>query len=135
MISFRRVHRAIQRSLPTDARRTLATAFIASRVDYCNGVLYGVSSPVIRRLQMVLNATTHLVVGVGRYEHIMPAFRCVLHWLPVQQRIQFKIAISSFDCVREHCPTYFNDVCILVASISGRVPVFTASAHRFIGLR
>ena len=31
--------RSIRRSLPTDARRTLAATFIASRVDYCNGVL------------------------------------------------------------------------------------------------
>jgi len=59
--------RSIRRSLPTDARRTLAATFIASRVDYCNGVLYGVSSQVIRRLQMVLNAAARLVVGVGRY--------------------------------------------------------------------
>jgi len=41
-------------------------------IDYCNGVLYGVSSQVIRRLQMVLNAAARLVVGVGRYEHIPP---------------------------------------------------------------
>jgi len=74
--------RSIRRSLPTDARRTLAAAFIASRVDYCNGVLYGVSSQVIRRLQMDLNAAARLVVGVGRYEHITPALREVLHWLP-----------------------------------------------------
>jgi len=35
---------------PADARRTLAAAFIASRVDYYNGVLYGVSSQIIGRL-------------------------------------------------------------------------------------
>jgi len=29
------------------------SAFIASRVDYCNAVLYGVSAKVTRRLQMV----------------------------------------------------------------------------------
>ena len=56
--------RNIRRSLPTYARRTLAHAFIASRVDYCNGILYGVSSQVIRRLQMVMNAAARLVVGV-----------------------------------------------------------------------
>ena len=40
----------IRRSLPTDARRTLGAAFIASRVDYCNDVLYSISSQVICRL-------------------------------------------------------------------------------------
>jgi len=63
----------------------MAAAFIASRVDYCNGVLYGVSSQVIRRLQMVLNASARLVVGVSRYKHITLALRDVLHSLPVSQ--------------------------------------------------
>ena len=38
--------RTIRRSLPIDARCTVAIAFIASRVDYCNGVMYGVSAQV-----------------------------------------------------------------------------------------
>ena len=108
--------------------RTLTAVFIASRVANCNSVLYGVSSQVIRRLQMVLNAAAHLVVGLGRYEHITPALRDVLHWLPVPQRIQFKIAISAFDCVREHCPAYFN-VCIPVAGISDRAHLRSAEHH------
>ena len=82
---------------------TLAAAFIASRVDNCNSVLYGGSSQVVRRLQMVLNAAARLVVGVGRYEHIMPALCDVLHWLPVPQRIQFKIAVSATVSVSMSC--------------------------------
>ena len=53
----------------------------------------------------------------------------VFHWLPVPQRIQFKIAISAFDCVREHCPAYFNNVCIPVAGISGRANLRLAERH------
>ena len=93
--------RSIRRSLPTDARRTVAAAFIASLVDYSNYILYGVSSQVIRRLQMVLNAAARLVVGVGRYEHITPALRDVLHWLPVpseyssKQSLRLTISVSS----------------------------------------
>ena len=120
---------SIQRSLPTDARRTLAAAFIASRVDYCNSVLYGISSQVIRRLQMFLNAAACLVIGAGRYEHITLALRDVLHWLPVPQRIQFKIALSAFDCVHEHCPAYFNNVCIPVTGISGWAYHRSAERH------
>ena len=43
--------RTIRSSLPMDAPCTVAVAFIASLVDYCNGVMYGVSAQVIRRLQ------------------------------------------------------------------------------------
>ena len=35
--------RSIKRSLTLDGRRALATACLASRIDYCNGVLYTVS--------------------------------------------------------------------------------------------
>ena len=78
---------------------------------------------------MVQNTAARLVVGVGRYEHIAPALRDVLHWLPVPQRIQFKIAISAFDCVREHCPAYFNNVCIPVAGVSDRAHLRSAERH------
>ena len=84
----------------------LVSAFIASRVDYCNAILYGVSAKVTRRLQMVLNATARLVVGTGKYDHIMPALRDVLHWLPVPQRTEFKIAVLCpwyWPCLLERC--------------------------------
>ena len=71
--------RCIWRSLTTDAWQTLATAFIANWVGYCNAVLYGTSTVVIRQLQMVLNAAARLVVGLSKYEHITPALRNVLH--------------------------------------------------------
>jgi len=55
--------RSVRKSLPTDARCTVAVALIASRVDYCNGV----SAAVIRPLQMVLNAAAQFVVGGGKF--------------------------------------------------------------------
>ena len=57
--------RSVKRSLTLDSRRALATAFVASRIDYCNGVLYGIAKGEVQRLQMVLNAAARLVVGTG----------------------------------------------------------------------
>jgi len=91
--------RSIRHSLTVDARRTLATAFVANRVDYCNTVLYGTSTAITRQLQTVLNAAARMVIGIGKYEHITPVLRDTLHWLPVTARIQFKIAALTFDCV------------------------------------
>jgi len=58
--------RSIRRSVPTDALHTLVHAFISSRIDYCNAVLYGVTDAVIRRLQAVLHAAARLITGVRR---------------------------------------------------------------------
>ena len=41
--------RSVKRSLTLDSRRALATAFVASRIDYCNGVLYGVAKGKVQR--------------------------------------------------------------------------------------
>jgi len=68
---------------------------------------------------MVLNAAVRLVVGAGKYDHITPAMRDILHWLPVPQRILFKMALTAFDSIRCTSPAYFKDVCIPVSDVSG----------------
>jgi len=69
--------------------------------------------------QMVLKATARLVVGLGKSEHITPVLCNILHWLPVPQRIQIKIAVLTFDCVRGTRPAYFSSIACTVADNSG----------------
>ena len=76
--------RSVKRSLTLDSRRALVTAFVASRIDYCNGVLYGAAKGEVQRLQMVLNAGARLIVSRGMFSLVAPILRDVLHWLPVQ---------------------------------------------------
>jgi len=44
-------------------------------------------------------AAARFVVGTGKYDHITPTLRDVLYWLPVLQRIEFKIAVPSRSTV------------------------------------
>ena len=39
------------------------------------------------------------------------------------------VSIFAFDCVCEHCPAYFNNVCIPVAGVSGRAHLHLAERH------
>ena len=109
--------RHIRHSLTTEAVRTLVHALIATRIDYCNAILYGVSATVLRRLQAVLNAAARLISGVRRNDHITPVMR-ELHWLPVNHRISYKVAMMTFDCLRGQCPAYLKDVCKPVCSMA-----------------
>jgi len=63
-----------------------------------------------------------LDVGADKFVHVTTVLRDVLHWLPMPQRIQFKVAqlLLNFDCVRGSGPAYFRDVRIPVAGISSR---------------
>jgi hypothetical protein len=85
--------RFARRSLTRGIAELLIRAFIFSRLDYCNSLLYGASAHVTRKLQAVLNAAARLVTGLQRYDHITPALRDDLHRLPVRQRIVYKVAL------------------------------------------
>jgi len=84
--------RPVVHSFTTDAANLVIQAFVFLRLDYCNSLFYGISDSLIRRLQAVQNAAARLVTGTLRRDHISPVLR-QLHWLPVHQRIKFKLAV------------------------------------------
>ena len=64
--------------------------FVTSRIDYCTGLLYGLPDCEIATLQRVQNAAAGLLMSCKKYDHITPIL-IHLHWLPVRDRINFKI--------------------------------------------
>jgi len=126
--------RSARRSLP-EALRTLVQAFVVSRIDSCNAVLYGVAAYIIRRLQSVLHASTRLICGVLLCQHIKPTLRDTLHWLPIAQRVQYKIAMMAFNCVCDTCPVYFCDICCPVASVDARTRLRSSNYGDQVKLR
>jgi len=54
-------------------------ALVLPHLDYCNSVLYGLPTSMIRRLQSVQNATGRLIFGIRRSEHISPAPSLAAH--------------------------------------------------------
>ena len=53
----------------------------------------------------------------GRNDHSMSTLRDTLHWLPVSQRIIFKVALMTFDCISGRPPAYFRDVCVITGRL------------------
>ena len=96
--------------------KTLVHALVSNRLDYCNSVMCGASVAVIRKMQMVLNASARLITGNSRYDHITPALR-QLHWLPIKQRIQYKVALLVYKCLHNCSPDYLSDFCVPVSSL------------------
>jgi len=66
--------------------KQLVSAFIFSRLDYCNTVLYGLPQSTIGPLQRVQNAAARVTLGLSPRDHVRPAVK-KLHWLPVAHRI------------------------------------------------
>ena len=58
-------------------------------------------------MEWLQNAAARLVVGCPKYCHITPVLRN-LHWLPVRQRIKFKICM--FMCLHNLAPVYLTEL-------------------------
>jgi hypothetical protein len=102
--------RAIRRTLPSDVVKTLLHAFISSRLDYCNSLFYGLPKRDIQKLQLAQNAAARLFGGLSRYNHITPVMR-QLHWLPIRQRIDYKIAMLTYKSLHQLAPRYLTEIC------------------------
>ena len=102
----------VRSSLDANSAIILANSFVSSKFDYCNSLYYNLSAVSLDRLQKVQNALTRVVVpSVRRHHHITPTLKN-LHWLPIRQRISFKIAAITFKTLQNRQPSYLADLII-----------------------
>jgi len=106
-------------------------AFISIRLDYCNSLLYGVGDSLLAKLQTVQNAAARVITGTRKFHHITPVLRD-LHWLPVWQRISFKLAMMVYKCLNGLAPSYLADVCTPVSSVVGRWQLWSANSGTLV---
>jgi hypothetical protein len=87
----------------------LACSIVLSRLDYCNSVLGGTTAYNINRLQVVQNALARVVCRAG-YRDSAPPLLKSLHWLPISQRIDFKVALIAFKVLTVRQPSYLTEL-------------------------
>lgn len=101
----------MKKYLPNHSLKTVVTALILSRLDYCNSLLAGLPDTQINKLQKVQTRAAKLVLGCSKFDR--PNTKDILkalHWLPVRARIDFKIALFCFKSLKTTTPTYISDL-------------------------
>ena len=67
-------------------------------IDFCNSLLYGIPKCLLGKLHCVQNTAARLVTSSSKYNHITPLLM-QLHWLPIAERIKFKIVLLTFKAM------------------------------------
>lgn len=101
--------RRIRYCLDKDSTKTLVHAFVISRLDYANSLLYGCNSDLLHKLQVVQNYAAKLILQASRMDRATPLLK-ELHWLPIERRICFKILLIVHKCLNGKGPSYLCDL-------------------------
>jgi hypothetical protein len=101
----------LKKYLSNTQLRSVVQAFVISRLDQNNTLLIGSPKCLTSKLQSVQNAACKLICGINRYDHIDPPLED-LHWLPVEQRVQFKVLLLCFKCLNSNGPAYLQELLV-----------------------
>ena len=106
-----------RKMLTTESTKMAVHALVTSRIDYCNSLLAGISESLLKRLVNIQRTAARIVTRKRKYDPISHDL-VELHWLPIKQRIDFKIIVLVYKCLHQTAPNYLAE--LLHVSISHR---------------
>ena len=69
----------------------------------------GIPNSVIQPLQKIQNFAARLILLVLRHHHSTPLLE-KLHWLPISERIKYKVACMCFNAINSSGPAYLSEL-------------------------
>ena len=92
-----------------EACEKLIHAFISSRLDCCNATLRGLPDTQYSRLQRVLHIAARILTLNPPTQDITPILKD-LHWLPIKQRVEYKVGLLTFKALHDLAPYYLQEL-------------------------
>ena len=99
---------------------------VLSRLDHCNAVFAGLPAMTLAPLQRILHATARTVLDLKLGDHLTPALRG-LHWLPITERIQYKLCLLVHKMFVGHAPDYIASLLMPASDIPSRLSLRSSS--------
>ena len=86
----------IKKYIPQDTSVVLIKSLVLSRLDYCNGLLYGLLKCTVSGLKAVQNSAACIVTQERLRDHDSISRALIeLHWLPVNKKIEYKLLLYT----------------------------------------
>ena len=99
----------IRKYIESDTCHHVVRALVLSRLDYCNALFTHLSSKNMIRLQRLQNRAARVIYALGRWSEAAPLIT-KLHWLPIAQRVTFKILLYVYKALNEQSPAYITQL-------------------------
>ena len=99
----------IRKCLDTSTLRLVVHSLVTTRLDFSNGILIGLPQRLIDKMQKVQNSAARLILNKRKFEHVTPLLK-QLHWLPIRERIKYKIIYLTFKSLKGQSPQYLADM-------------------------
>ena len=93
---------SIHRYLTEKNTVQLVCSFVLYRLDYCSATLAGLPATHIARLQRIQNNAARPVLQKSKRQHVTTLLKQI-KWLPIQTRIDYKLATLFFDILMVIC--------------------------------
>ena len=106
MLNFIRI-RSIHHLLSQDTTASLLLSLCISHLDYCNSTLYGLPNSTIKKMQHIQNMCARLVLRRTKWDSATDCLSS-LHWLPIKQRIKFKLCMLTYKLLHREGPVYLQ---------------------------
>lgn len=104
-----RIIASIRRHIDLETAKLLAVSLVLTHLDYSNSILYGLPNKSLVQLQRIQNWAAKVVLQQGKFTSSKHALRS-LHWLPVKQRIDFKLLCLVYKCLHDMAPHYLSSL-------------------------
>ena len=105
--------RNIRKFLTKEAAETVTLGLVMSHLDYSNSLYNGLPAVTIDKLQITPYLEAKVILNQPKFASATSAM-FELHWLPIRQRIKYKLATIVFKCLSTNykAPYYLTDLLI-----------------------
>ena len=97
----------VRKFLNVDVTKKLVCSYILSKLDYCNSLFIGASIERINKLQRLQNNAAEMTMMRKKSDSSHEILK-ELHWLPIRERIIYKVGMLCYKCLYDGAPLYLK---------------------------